>query len=151
MKKTMENKEIQIWNFFDELLKHSQKLVLMDGDISRRSLSFASCYGNMTYIKNVNVEGKKVFNLMLDEGKWEGQLYQDLERFYQEDPNFKVCVVSQGSSRAVALQAEISQKCPHLKALTPGGHGQRRDEAKVHGKHQRNSARCECVLIQPSN
>jgi len=46
--KTMERKEINIWNFFDELLKHSSKMLLMDGDISERSLSFASSYGEMT-------------------------------------------------------------------------------------------------------
>jgi hypothetical protein len=45
---TMSGKEIGIWNFFDELLKHSGKMLLMDGDISDRSLSFASAYGNMT-------------------------------------------------------------------------------------------------------
>ena len=127
---TMENKEIQIWNFFDELLRHSRKLVLMDGDVSQRSLSFARCYGSTTYIKNTNAGGRKVFNLMLDEGRWEERLYEDLDRFHREDPSFRVCVVSQSSSRAVALQAEISQKRPHLKALslvgTDGGETKRR-------------------------
>ncbi len=33
---TMENKEIDIWWFFDEILKHSKKSVLMDGDVSER-------------------------------------------------------------------------------------------------------------------
>jgi hypothetical protein len=67
--KTMENKEIQIWNFFDEILKHSNKLVLMDGDISKRSLSFAKSYGEMTYIKNDNTEGKQDLHLTQDEAK----------------------------------------------------------------------------------
>ena len=46
--KTMENKEIQTWDFFDELLKHSKKLVLLDGDMSQRPLSFAASYGELT-------------------------------------------------------------------------------------------------------
>ena len=36
----MENKEIQIWDFFDLILKHSKKLVLLDGDMSQGSLIF---------------------------------------------------------------------------------------------------------------
>ena len=34
---TMARKEVSIWNFFDELLKHSGNMLLMDGDISNRS------------------------------------------------------------------------------------------------------------------
>ncbi|MFM7978581.1 MAG: Bro-N domain-containing protein, partial [Candidatus Fonsibacter sp.] len=34
--------------------KHSNKMLLMDGDISDRSLSFASAYGEITYINNKN-------------------------------------------------------------------------------------------------
>jgi hypothetical protein len=113
--KTMERKEISIWNFFDELLKHSQKMLLMDGDVSERSLSFASSYGDMTYISNTNAEGNKHFNLMLDETQWNAQLVSDLNKFYTEDPNFKVCIVSQSSSKAVALEAEIQGQFPHLK------------------------------------
>ena len=79
--KTMERKEINIWNFFDELLKHSSKMLLMDGDISKRSLSFASSYGEMTYISNTNTESKKHFNLMLDETQWHTQLVADLNKF----------------------------------------------------------------------
>ena len=45
---TMVRKEIGIWNLFDELLKHSGKVLLMDGDVSNRSLSFASAYGDIT-------------------------------------------------------------------------------------------------------
>ncbi len=47
---TMSGKEIGIWNFFDDLLKHSGNMLLMDGDISDRSLSFASAYGDINYI-----------------------------------------------------------------------------------------------------
>jgi len=112
--KTMERKEINIWNFFDELLKHSNKLLLMDGDISERSLSFASSYGDFTYINNTNTEGRKHFNLMLDESQWHDQLVSDLDRFHAEDPRFRVCIVTQSSSKAVALESELHASHPHL-------------------------------------
>ena len=67
---TMSGKEIGICNFFDELLKPSGKMLLMDGDISDRSLSFASAYGEIMYINNKNMGAPRTVNLMLDEGEW---------------------------------------------------------------------------------
>ena len=49
--KTMEKKEITIWNFFDDLLRQCDKIVLMDGDVSNRTLSFASAYRQTVFYK----------------------------------------------------------------------------------------------------
>ncbi|MFM7987600.1 MAG: hypothetical protein ACKPKO_50625 [Candidatus Fonsibacter sp.] len=62
---TMSVKEIGIWNFFDEHLKHSGNMLLMDGDISDRSLSFAGAYGEIAYINNKNAGAPRTINLML--------------------------------------------------------------------------------------
>ena len=96
--KTMEKKEIEIFSFFHTLLNHSGKMLLMDGDVSERSLSFAKNYGDITYINNKNTEGNKVINLMLSEEQWKEQLRADLTKFYEEDPSFRVCIASQGAS-----------------------------------------------------
>ena len=112
--KTMENKEIQTWDFFDQVLKHSKKLILLDGDMSQRSLSFAASYGNHTYIVNSNTEGNKIFNLMLDKTKWQNQLHEDIERLYEKDPKFRICVVSQGAIMAGTLEEDLKAKYPHL-------------------------------------
>jgi hypothetical protein len=110
--KTMEKKEIEIFSFFNQLLEHSGKLLFMDGDISGRTLSFAKSYGDMTYINNINSGAKKVFNLILDEARWERGLHEDLQKFYAEDPNFKVVVVSPTVncwSRFAAFADQISR------------------------------------------
>ena len=112
--KTMEKKEIEIFSFFNQLLEHSGKLLFMDGDISGRTLSFAKSYGDMTYINNINTGAKKVFNLILDEARWERGLHEDLQKFYAEDPNFKVVVVCQGSNNAMCLMSDLREKFPHL-------------------------------------
>ncbi len=48
---------------------------MMDGDVSKRSLSSAKNYGDMTYIKNKNIEGNKVISLILREDQWEENLW----------------------------------------------------------------------------
>jgi hypothetical protein len=46
--KTMEIKEIQNCNFFNTLLNHSGQILMTDGDVSERSLTFAKQYGEAT-------------------------------------------------------------------------------------------------------
>ena len=107
---TMSGKEIGVWNFFDELLKHSGKMLLMDGDISDRSLSFASAYGEITYINNKNTGAPRSIKLMLDEGQWNAQLDADLAKFHEEDPRSRVCIVSQSSTKVVALESKLKKR-----------------------------------------
>ena len=72
--KTMEKNEIEIFNLFNTLLSHSRKMLLMDGDASPRSLSFAKNYGEITYTNNKNAETNKVINSMPHEDQWKDQL-----------------------------------------------------------------------------
>ena len=111
---TMVRKEIGIWNFFDELLKHSGKMLLMDCNIRDRSLSFASAYGEMTYINNKNTGAPRTINLMLDEPQWQTRLDADLTRYYNEDPRFRVCMVSQSATTAIALESDLKDRYLHL-------------------------------------
>ena len=111
---TMKNKEIDIWNFFDELLKHSKNMVLMDGDVSCRSLSFASSYGKMVNIDNANNEQNKVFNLICDKMKREQQLHDDIDKFYKQDKDFRICIVCQGCNQALGLEDGLKIKYPYL-------------------------------------
>jgi hypothetical protein len=124
--KTMEGKEIPIWNFFDALLKHSKKVVFLDGDMSEKSLKLGASYGDLTYIKNINAGPPKTLNIIQTEKQWETQFYNDLDRFYAEDPGFAVAVASQSSSRAVALMNEIRSRKPELsvRCLTGGDSGE---------------------------
>ena len=112
--KTMEKKEIGIFNFFDALLKQCGKILFMDGDMSQRSLTFAKYYGDLTYIKNKNIDGNKVMNIIQDEEQWKEQLRTDLTKYFKADPKFRVCVVSQSSNRVDSLYNEIREEFPHL-------------------------------------
>ena len=47
---TMNHKEIDIGFFFTQFIKYTPKMVLMDGDISQRSLRFAASFGKMIYV-----------------------------------------------------------------------------------------------------
>ncbi|MFM7989705.1 MAG: hypothetical protein ACKPKO_61370, partial [Candidatus Fonsibacter sp.] len=100
--------ELSVPLFFDELLTHSGNMLLMDGDISVRLLSFASAYGEITYINNKNTRAPRTINLMRDEQEWNTQLDADLAKYYAEDPQFRVCIVSQSSTKVVVLESELS-------------------------------------------
>ena len=74
----MAKKDIKIWNLFYEVLQHNGNMLLMDGDIKHMSLSPASAYGELPYIKNKSRGGAKTINLMLNAGQWQAQLDADL-------------------------------------------------------------------------
>ena len=48
---TMEGKVIPVFDFLDELLRLSSKVVCLDGDMSGRTLDFARSFGQVTYVK----------------------------------------------------------------------------------------------------
>ncbi len=84
--KTMEKKSIEIRRFFHYLLNRCSKVLMMDGGVSERTLSFAKNYSDLTYVNNKNAKGSKVINLILSEDQWKEQLRADLTGCYQEEP-----------------------------------------------------------------
>ena len=85
----------------------------MDGDISNGSLSFASACGDMTYINNKNTGPARTIVLLLNKETWEAQLGADLTRYYDKDPRFRLCIVSQSATKLVALAFELTEQYPH--------------------------------------
>ncbi|MFM7984304.1 MAG: hypothetical protein ACKPKO_33770, partial [Candidatus Fonsibacter sp.] len=72
-------------------------------------------YGEITYINNKNTGAPRTINLMLDEEEWNAQLDADLAKYYAEDPQFRVCNVSQSSTKVVVLESDLRERFPHLK------------------------------------
>ena len=87
----------------------------MDGDVSERSLGFASSYGSMAYVNNLNNMTNKSLNIICDQTKWEATLHKDIETFKQEDPSFRICIVSQSSTQALSLESDLQTRFPDLK------------------------------------
>ena len=59
-----------------QISKYTPKMVLMDGDISQRSLRFASSFGKMLYVRNNNDETNKDMHVFYDPAKWEDEMYK---------------------------------------------------------------------------
>jgi hypothetical protein len=108
--KTMEKKDIEVWELLDLILKHSKKLIFMDGDVSQRSLGFASSYGRMVYVNNKNNETKKSINLICNQPKWEAKMHKDMHKFYKDDRS-----VSQSSTQALSIEEDLKTRFPYLK------------------------------------
>ena len=112
---TMNNTEIEIWFFFNEIMKHSKKIVLMDGDISQRSLRLDSSYGGMLYVRRFNNETNKATDIINGPATWEAGLLKDIDEFRNSDPNFRICIVSQSSKQAMSINEDLVLKFPELK------------------------------------
>ncbi|MFM7989735.1 MAG: hypothetical protein ACKPKO_61525, partial [Candidatus Fonsibacter sp.] len=78
---TMNNKDVETRFFFNEIMKHAKKVVLMDGDVSQRTLRLASSYGNMICVRNNNNETNNIMNIIKDPAKLEAGLLKDIDEF----------------------------------------------------------------------
>ena len=85
--------------------------------MSNRSLSFIDSFGSFKYIINKNQENNKSFRVQHDKEEWENQLYNDIENFKLDDPNFKICICSQSAKLAEILKNDLQDKYPNLKIL----------------------------------
>ena len=56
---------------------------------------------------------------MIDETQCQTQLDADLTKYYEEDPRFRVCIVSQGSWNVVALESDLKERFPTLPSILP--------------------------------
>ncbi len=63
----------------------------------------------MTYVNNINNESNKKINIICNPSKWKIKLLSELEAFYKDDPNFRVCIASQSSGAAISIEDEIRQ------------------------------------------
>ena len=95
-------------------MKHAKKVVLMDGDVSQRTLRLASSYGNMIYVRNNNNETNNIMNIIKDPAKWEAGLLKDIDEF-KSDPNFRICIVSQSTKQAMSINEDLNRRYPDLK------------------------------------
>ena len=73
----MNHKDIDIWFFFSGIMKHSKKLIMMDGDISSRTFRLASLFGQMVYVNNNNNEINKGMQIVVDHAKWNHDMHKD--------------------------------------------------------------------------
>ena len=87
-------------------------MLLVSGDISNRSLSCASAYGEITYISNSSTADSKAMNPMLDKAQWQTHLEAYFTKYYGEGTWFRVCIVSLSSSIVVALQCDPKEPPP---------------------------------------
>ena len=86
---TMNHKEVDIWYFFTETIKYTPEMVLIDGDISQRSLIFASSFGKMLYVRNNNNETNKDMHVINDPAKWEYEMYNRHQQIQEHRPELQ--------------------------------------------------------------
>ena len=82
-------------------------MVLMDGDISQRSLRFASSFGKMLYVRNNNDETNKDMHVFSNPAKCEDEMNKYIDIFKNIDPNFRICIISQSSKHCTSLIKDI--------------------------------------------
>ena len=95
------------------MIKYKPKMVLMDGDLSQRSLRFASSFGQMLYVRNSNNETNQEMHVINNPAKWEDKMYKDIKKLKNINPNFGICIISQSSKQCMRLNDDIMKNNLH--------------------------------------
>jgi len=91
---TFKGKSKDTFIFLEEIIKNSNKLITLDGDINSRAYSFVNSFGDGLYIENEYKKNKKIFNIIDDVDNFDKLLFKSL------DNNEKVVIVSQSRTQA---------------------------------------------------
>ena len=105
---------------FTAILQHSKKLVSMGGDVSQRTLCFASNYGRMLYINKKNNETNATMNRIKENAKRKTTLWHNTDTCKREDPIIRIALKSQNSKPVMSLQDDLTPRYPdmNIKCLT---------------------------------
>lgn len=86
------------FNFLQAIIKHSNKLITLDGDLSNRGFKFISSFeGSSINIINTTLKESKDINIIFDEAKFYNQIKADVLN------NIKIVVACQSSKKAEEL------------------------------------------------
>lgn len=116
---TMKGKDIEIYEFFHELLTLSNKIVCFDADMSNRTLNFVTGYGEYFNIENKHENKVKTLKCINDHAYWTNKLCSEIES--HDDNKFRIVVASQSETEALKLEEELKRKYPEIKILLVSG------------------------------
>ena len=108
---TFKGKSKETFNFLEEIIKNSHKLITLDGDISNRTYNFIKSFGDSINIINTAQKNQRIFYIVDDKEIFNNKLFQALEE------KNKIVVVSQSRVKADEMYNIISCKYPLLNIL----------------------------------
>ena len=82
----------------------------MDGDSYQRSLRLTTSNGSMIYVGFNNIETNRTMNIFNDAATWEAGLLKDIDELRKNEPNFRICIVSQSSKQAMSINEGLLQQ-----------------------------------------
>ena len=106
---TMKGQAFKIWKYLVNIIHNSNKLIVLDGDISSRTHQFIKQFETSTNLYNNFKANKKNITIIKNKKGFLNDIYENL------DNDKKIVIVSQGSNEGRFLEEHLNTKYPHLK------------------------------------
>jgi hypothetical protein len=105
---TMKGQSKNNFEFIEAIIKNSNKLITLDGDLSFRGFNYIKNFGSSINIINNVKKNIKNFEFTFSLNKFYLEMDKDL------DENKKIVIVSQGSKKCNEINDKLKKEYPHL-------------------------------------
>ena len=108
---TFKGKSKETFNFLEEIINNSKKLITLDGDTSNRTYNFIKIFGESINITNVAQKNNRIFNIIDDNDTFNNKIFKAL------DEKNKIVIVSQSRVQADVMYNLVHSKYSNLNIL----------------------------------
>ena len=123
--KLMEDKSKHHFNFLDAVIKNSNKLITLDGDLSFRGFNYIKTFGDSINVINTIQKNIKQFKFICDKLEY----YKDIEDSINN--NEKIVIVSQSATKCEEIELLLRNKFTYLNIQTYTGISNDQDKTNL--------------------
>ena len=100
------------FEYLQEIIKNSGKLIVLDGDTSNRTYNYINYFGKSINIENEAKFNKRHFEIIEDNTEFINEIYKEL------DDNKKIVIISQSKRDVESISKDLKEKYENLTILT---------------------------------
>ena len=100
------------FEYLQEIIKNSGKLIVLDGDTSNRTYNYINYFGESINIENEAKFNKRHFEIIEDNTEFINEIYKEL------DDNKKIVIISQSKRDVESISKDLHEKYENLTILT---------------------------------
>ena len=123
--KLMEDKSKHHFNFLDAVIRNSNKLITLDGDLSFRGFNYIKNFGDSINVINTIKKNVKQFKFIRNKLEY----YKDIEDSINNDE--KIVIVSQSAAKCEEIELILRNKFTYLQIQTYTGNSDDQDKTNL--------------------
>jgi hypothetical protein len=140
---TFKNQSREVFNWMNEILKVSNKMIVLDGDINDRTYNFINNFGSsINFVNNIKINKRKFF-ITTQKDSFIKDIINDVNN------NKKIVICSMSSKKCSDIYDIIEKECKDKKVLIYTGKTDDRNKLDLKDVNEHWS-KCDVLIYSPT-